>query len=79
MKIIKSKLVVLLLFFVSLGNLKNAFCQRSVFSVEQYTNGKGDTLRYRQLNPDYDTLRANIHLLFFYTDQESVAAIMNHS
>ncbi|MEO8413913.1 MAG: prolyl oligopeptidase family serine peptidase [Ginsengibacter sp.] len=70
MKIIKSKLIVLLLFFVSLGSVKNAVCQRSVFSFEQYTNGKGDTLRYRQLVPDYDTLRKYPLVIFLHGSGE---------
>jgi predicted peptidase len=42
------------------------FSQKSVFSYQKYTNGKGDTLNYRQLYPDYDTLRKYPLVIFLH-------------
>ena len=39
------------------GCITNVFSQPPLFSYETYTNTKGDTLKYRMLNPDYDTIR----------------------
>ncbi len=60
------KLTVVLLSFFCGGIINVAFPQKSVFSFEKYTNGKGDTLNYRQLNPDYDTLRKYPLLIFLH-------------
>jgi predicted peptidase len=43
-----------------------AFSQSSPFSFQQFTNGNGDTLHYRQLLPDYDTLRKYPLLIFLH-------------
>jgi predicted peptidase len=40
--------------------------QPSRFSVQQYINDKGDTLRYRMLTPDYDTLRKYPLVIFLH-------------
>ncbi len=52
------------------GNVCTAFSQKSVFSYEKYTNGKGDTLNYRQLFPDYDTLRKYPLVIFLHGSGE---------
>jgi predicted peptidase len=43
-----------------------ATAQPSRFSVQQYINDKGDTLRYRMLSPDYDTLRKYPLVIFLH-------------
>src|SRR5205809_7802600 len=40
------------------------------FSVQQYINEKGDTLRYRMLYPDYDTLRKYPLVIFLHGSGE---------
>lgn len=53
---------VLLLTFFSLGFIYSGYSQSSLFSFEKITNGKGDTLKYRQLFPDYDTVSETSNL-----------------
>ncbi|MDZ4680050.1 MAG: prolyl oligopeptidase family serine peptidase [Saprospiraceae bacterium] len=53
MKKRKSTLPVILGLLICCGSITSLFSQQSLFSFEQYLNGKGDTLRYRQLVPDY--------------------------
>lgn len=68
MKLAKSILPLsLLVFFV---NIQFAFSQSSLFSPGRYTNGKGDTLNYRQLYPDYDTLRRYPLVVFLHGSGE---------
>jgi predicted peptidase len=40
------------------------------FSFEHYVNEKGDTLNYRMLNPDYDTLRKYPLVIFLHGSGE---------
>jgi predicted peptidase len=47
-----------------------ATAQPSRFSVQQYINDKGDTLRYRMLYPDYDTLRKYPLVIFLHGSGE---------
>jgi predicted peptidase len=47
-----------------------ATAQPSRFSVQQYINEKGDTLRYRMLYPDYDTLRKYPLVIFLHGSGE---------
>src|SRR5215469_2368358 len=42
----------------------------SRFSIEHYVNEKGDTLNYRMLNPDYDTLRKYPLVIFLHGSGE---------
>ena len=46
------------------------FAQPSRFSVNQYVNSKGDTLLYRQLTPDYDTIRKYPLVIFLHGSGE---------
>ena len=66
------KLILIALFFplFFLGNRYCAFSQVSVFSYEKYTNGKGDTLNYRQLFPDADRLRKYPLVIFLHGSGE---------
>lgn len=57
------------LVFVCVGtNITRA--QTSRFSYEQYHNQKGDTLKYRFLFPDYDTLRKFPLVIFLHGSGE---------
>jgi predicted peptidase len=68
MKLLKSA-DLLLLFFLCV-NMNFAFSQSARFSFEKYTNRKGDTLNYRQLYPDYDTLRKYPLVIFLHGSGE---------
>jgi predicted peptidase len=64
----KSTAFLLILFFVS---TQFAFSQTSSrFSFNKYGNDKGDTLLYRQLFPDSDTLRRYPLLIFLHGSGE---------
>lgn len=63
-------LITLLICFFCYGNVSPVFSQKSVFSYEKYTNGKGDTLNYRQLYPDYGTLRKYPLVIFLHGSGE---------
>ncbi len=56
--------------FFSFVSINCTFSQASLFSAGKYTNGKGDTLSYRQLNPDYDTLRKYPLVVFLHGSGE---------
>src|SRR5437868_4334172 len=60
------------LFFIILffANINTAQAQVSRFSFEHYTNGKGDTLNYRMLYPDSDTLRKYPLVIFLHGSGE---------
>jgi predicted peptidase len=64
------KSITVLLFFFCCGNVALVFSQKSVFSYQKYTNGKGDTLNYRRLYPDYDTLRKYPLVIFLHGSGE---------
>jgi len=49
----KSTLPIILVLLICCASTASLFSQQSLFSFEHYTNGKGDTLKYRQLVPDY--------------------------
>jgi predicted peptidase len=59
-----------LLSFFCLGFIFSGTAQSSLFSHEKFTNGKGDTLRYRQLFPDYDTIRKFPLIIFLHGSGE---------
>jgi predicted peptidase len=47
-----------------------SFSQSSLFSFEQYVNSRGDTLKYRQLFPDADTMRKYPLVIFLHGSGE---------
>jgi predicted peptidase len=53
-----------------LMNIQFAFSQSSRFSFNKYGNDKGDTLYYRQLYPDADTLRKYPLVIFLHGSGE---------
>ncbi|MEO9005385.1 MAG: hypothetical protein ABI288_11645, partial [Ginsengibacter sp.] len=65
---ITSAILFLLIFYFLTVNATLA--QSSRFSVNQYNNGKGDTLLYRQLYPDSDTLRKYPLVIFLHGSGE---------
>jgi predicted peptidase len=65
---LKSK-ILLFSFFCCLGTTI-IFAQSLRFSSEKFINGKGDTLIYRLLVPDYDTLRKYPLVLFLHGSGE---------
>ncbi len=71
MKALKSNVSVFLLLFFCCGTINKASSQQSLsrFSYEKYIEG-GDTLLYRQLNPDYDTLRKYPMVIFLHGSGE---------
>jgi predicted peptidase len=60
-------LLTTLLVFSGMNFLK---AQSSRFSVNHYSNGKGDTLNYRMLYPDSDTLRKYPLVIFLHGSGE---------
>jgi predicted peptidase len=66
----KNSKVKSILLFLSLSLCIGAHCtfaqSASRFSFNKYTNGKGDTLNYRILSPDYDTLRKYPLVIFLH-------------
>jgi len=68
MKLLKS--IVLLLSFFCFGIINTTYSQTTLFSFEKYTNDKGDSLNYRQLFPDYDTLRKYPLVVFLHGSGE---------
>src|SRR5580765_4678787 len=60
-----------LLIFIFSASLQTAFSQStSKFSINSYINDKGDTLLYRQLFPDADTLRRFPLVIFLHGSGE---------
>ncbi len=70
MKLLKSKAFLLLLALLSWGFIHVVHAQPSLFSFEKYINDKGDTLKYRQLFPDADTLRRFPLVVFLHGSGE---------
>jgi predicted peptidase len=54
--------------FCTLSKFTSA--QSALFSYEKYISTKGDTLKYRQLYPDYDTLRKYPLVIFLHGSGE---------
>lgn len=52
------------------GCIFNVYSQPPLFSYETYTNTKGDTLKYRMLHPDYDTIRKYPLVVFLHGSGE---------
>jgi predicted peptidase len=69
MKNSKSATAILTIFFCCVY-LCSAKAQSSRFSINHYTNGKGDTLNYRMLTPDYDTVRKYPLVIFLHGSGE---------
>ena len=65
------KLLALIMVIIFYVNLQTAVSQpSSKFSVNKYINEKGDTLLYRQLFPDADTLRRFPLIIFLHGSGE---------
>ena len=65
------KLLTFLMTIILSVNLQTAFSQSSSkFSINSYINDKGDTLLYRQLFPDADTLRRFPLVIFLHGSGE---------
>ncbi|MCX6207869.1 MAG: prolyl oligopeptidase family serine peptidase [Bacteroidetes bacterium] len=62
------KKLLFILYFIGCFYAGNA--QPSLFSFEKFTNGKGDTLNYRQLYPDYDPIRKYPLVIFLHGSGE---------
>jgi predicted peptidase len=69
MKLLKSNLPVLLLMLVCCASVNRTDAQASVFSYQKYIE-KGDTLNYRELFPDFDTLRKYPLVIFLHGSGE---------
>jgi predicted peptidase len=48
------------------GFIYSGYAQSSFFTFEKFTNGRGDTLKYRQLFPDWDTIRKYPLIIFLH-------------
>jgi len=68
MKLLKLKSLIFPVTFFSFA--VTAFTQTSRFSFEKYINGSGDTLLYRQLFPDSDTIRKYPLVIFLHGSGE---------
>jgi predicted peptidase len=69
MKILKSKAIIVCTLFFCCANIKVAFSQTSLFSFNKYID-KADTLNYRELFPDYDTIRKYPLVIFLHGSGE---------
>ena len=67
---LQSNLPTLLALFVCCLTAGSAHAQQFLFSREKYDNGQGDTLNYRLLTPDYDTLRKYPLVIFLHGSGE---------
>lgn len=64
-----TRIHVFLLLFVLGADIHNSYAQSSVFSYEKFID-HGDTLNYRQLFPDFDTLRKYPLVIFLHGSGE---------
>ena len=64
------RLSFLLFTVILLSNYRSVSAQPPRFSYEKFGNGKGDTLLYRQLYPDSDTLRRYPLVIFLHGSGE---------
>src|SRR5205809_244576 len=69
MKFLAIVVVLFVTFFIP-WNKSFSQSSSSRFSANVYTNGKGDSLRYRMLSPDYDTLRKYPLVIFLHGSGE---------
>ena len=65
MKIIHS-----LILSAAIFTTNSSYCQQSLFSPMKYSNGKGDTLYYRFLSPDYNPIRKYPLVIFLHGSGE---------
>jgi len=70
MKFSKTLTFILFTVFFYCVFINAAKAQSSRFSVNQYMNGKGDTLNYRMLFPDSDTMRKYPLIIFLHGSGE---------
>jgi predicted peptidase len=71
MKLVESKLSILLIVLFCIGSTSNSFSQSSLFSHEKYINVSGDTLNYRQLVSDYDPITKYPLVIFLHGSGEA--------
>src|SRR4249919_805301 len=64
------KFINFVVFFLFCANTESVFSQSSRFSINKYINDKGDTLNYRQLYPDSDTMRKYPLVIFLHGSGE---------
>ncbi len=64
------KLALFCFTFFLLGYANMGFAQTPFFSREKYISGTGDTLNYRMLSPDRDTLRKYPMVIFLHGSGE---------
>jgi predicted peptidase len=62
--------ICLFLIFLLVVNIQYVFSQSSRFSTGKFGNDKGDTLKYRMLFPDADTLRKYPLIIFLHGSGE---------
>ncbi|MCX6225501.1 MAG: prolyl oligopeptidase family serine peptidase [Bacteroidia bacterium] len=70
MKNTEVKLIFLFLSFFWFLSITFTFAQSSRFSINKFINNQGDTLNYRLLNPDYNTLRKYPLVIFLHGSGE---------
>jgi predicted peptidase len=70
MKNLKIKSALFLASFFCCAILSQLYAQNSRFSYNKYSNGKGDSLNYRMLFPDSDTLRRYPLVIFLHGSGE---------
>ena len=64
------KLTSLLLIFFCCAEIQGTFAQTSLFSYNHYVNENGDTLNYRLLFPDYNSMRKYPLVVFLHGSGE---------
>lgn len=59
-----------LILFVIIFTAISSYCQESLFNPMKFSNGKGDTLNYRILSPDYNPLQKYPLVIFLHGSGE---------
>ncbi len=70
MRLLKSYLTIAFILLFCFGNITSLFSQSTLFSFEKYTNAEGETLNYRQLISDYDTITKYPLVIFLHGSGE---------
>ncbi len=70
MKFLKTTAALLLVLFFCCAGINQLNAQNSRFSINKYLNSKGDSLNYRMLFPDSDTLRRFPLVIFLHGSGE---------
>ena len=70
MKLLKSNSFILLAVLFCFTSITNLYSQSSLFSYEKYKNAHGDTLNYRLLLSDYDTISKYPLVIFLHGSGE---------